>query len=383
MQRSVDVQIRTTLPDWLPAEMQHYLAHTGAGLSIRDIARRLKCHASTISRRIARIEQQRDDPLIDLTLSQIEAKLKSVTPDTVDWMKREIGPMTKETAPDPQGAVKHLDKEAARILRRLCETGAVLAIAEDMDVAVVVREGPDGTTTRTAVVAQEIAQAMAVNGWIETGKTARIMRYRITSAGRDKVKDLLTLSDQPKDEDHRHEMAEAPATFKPAPQGWPDQADDGSDDGRRKLRYNLAESPLTVLARRRDKNGESFLSDDLVRCGERLREDFELAQMGPQMSQNWAAFLTAGVTSSTRVGDAAIGFGPEAAKARVIAALTDLGPGLSDVALRCCCYLEGLESTEKRMGWSARSGKIVLRIALQRLQRHYEETLTPEAQMIG
>jgi len=291
--------------------------------------------------------------------------------------------MTKETASDPQGALKNLDKEAARILRRLCETGAVLAIAEDMDVAVVVREGPDGTTTRTAVVAQEIAQAMAVNGWIETGKTARIMRYKITSAGRDKVKDLLSHSDDPQDGAPRYSMAEAPAKFEPAPENWSEPETDADQDGRRKLRYNLAESPLTVLARRRDKNGEPFLSDDLVRCGERLREDFELAQMGPQMSQNWSAFLTAGVTSSTRAGGAAVGFGPEAAKARVIAALTDLGPGLSDVALRCCCYLEGLESTEKRMGWSARSGKVVLRIALQRLQRHYEETLTPEAQMIG
>ncbi len=54
-------------------------------------------------------------------------------------------------------------------------------------------------------------------------------------------------------------------------------------------------------------------------------------------------------------------------------ALRELGPGLGDVALRCCCYLEGLERAEKRMGWSARSGKIVLRIALQRLKRHYEE----------
>jgi DNA invertase Pin-like site-specific DNA recombinase len=52
-----------------------------------------------------------------------------------------------------------------------------------------------------------------------------------------------------------------------------------------------------------------------------------------------------------------------------------LGPGLGDIALKCCCYLEGLETAEKRMGWSARSGKIVLRIALQRLLQFYETEL--------
>ncbi|MFC6586305.1 DUF6456 domain-containing protein [Sulfitobacter pacificus] len=71
------------------------------------------------------------------------------------------------------------------------------------------------------------------------------------------------------------------------------------------------------------------------------------------------------------------------ARARVTAALADLGPGLSDVALRCCCYLEGLEAAEKRLGWSARSGKVVLRIALMRLKRHYDETVGPGGPMIG
>ena len=77
--------------------------------------------------------------------------------------------------------------------------------------------------------------------------------------------------------------------------------------------------------------------------------------------------------------------GPAAlnARKRVRDAMADLGPGLGDVVLRCCCLLEGLEVTEKKLGWSARSGKIVLRIALQRLARHYEETTGPYGPMIG
>ena len=69
--------------------------------------------------------------------------------------------------------------------------------------------------------------------------------------------------------------------------------------------------------------------------------------------------------------------------ARVAAALRDLGPGLGDVALRCCCFLEGLEVAEKRLGWAARSGKIVLRIALMRLRRHYDETYGSSGPLIG
>ena len=60
-----------------------------------------------------------------------------------------------------------------------------------------------------------------------------------------------------------------------------------------------------------------------------------------------------------------------AARDRVAKALACLGPGLSDAALRVCCFLEGLEACERRMGWSARSGKVVLKIALHRLTEHY------------
>jgi len=52
------------------------------------------------------------------------------------------------------------------------------------------------------------------------------------------------------------------------------------------VRYAASESPLLGLARRRDRDGKPFLSDELVTAGERMREDFELAQMGARVGQN-------------------------------------------------------------------------------------------------
>ena len=145
----------------------------------------------------------------------------------------------------------------------------------------------------------------------------------------------------------------------------------------RKARYVATESPLIALARRRDKDGQRFLDDRMVRAGERLREDFELAQLGQSEVQDWRQVLSAGG------GAVAASAGVSQAQVRLATALDELGPGLADVALRCCCYLEGLERTEKRMGWSARSGKIVLRIALQRLSRHYQDAAKTGGDLIG
>ena len=77
------------------------------------------------------------------------------------------------------------------------------------------------------------------------------------------------------------------------------------------------------------------------------------------------------------------GGGAESARNRVAAALRELGPGMGDMCLRVCCFLEGIELTERRLGWSARSGKIVLRLALMRLERHYRETYGSGAPLIG
>jgi hypothetical protein len=261
-------------------------------------------------------------------------------------------------------------REARRILRRLCETDAVLAVAQDMDKAVVLRPGLDGEQTRTAVVDRKIAQAFAVKDWISCLKRGRIARYAITTAGKSALKRLL-------DEDRKRRLgnagfAEASSAFQAQHAVWGATPVTGADGARKKIRVNLAESPLASLARRKGSDGKPFLTADLVQAGERLREDFERAQMGPRVGQNWDRFLTGGDRGGF-MGDSGLAEGPREARKRVSDALDDLGPGLADVVMRVCCFLEGLEQAEKRLGWSARSGKVVLKIGLQRLLQHYSD----------
>jgi transposase-like protein len=361
-----------TIPAWVPEGAQRYLAHTETGQSIRDIARSAGCHASTILRQIRRIEMRRDDPLVDAALQTLaEAHFSDTAQQSCTF------PAAQED--DLAAAEEKFNREAMRVLRRLCETGSVLAVAEEMDKAVVVRDAGDSGTTRTAVVDCKTAQALALKDWITCDNPGRISRYRISTSGRAALSQLVAEAENKARNRNDFGMAEAQVPFQTASSLA--QVGAAKTERPRRIRYSAAESPLIALARRRDRDGKPFLDEALVRAGERLREDFELAQIGPQVAQNWDHFLTAGGRGSFGAG-VKDGRGSSDARDRVERALSDLGPGLSDVALRCCCYLEGLELAEKRMGWSARSGKIVLRIALQRLKRHYESQ-AEKSRMIG
>ncbi|WP_230312274.1 DUF6456 domain-containing protein [Paracoccus lichenicola] len=354
-----------TPPDDLPDDARLYLRHVEEGQSIRALARSEGCHASTILRRIRRFEARRDDPLVDGALA--------------------------EGADRPR---KLDDRQAMRLLRRLAEPGAVLVTAEGMDKAIISRDD-----IRTAVLERWIAELMALKGWVvPSAMPGRVQRYAIAPAGRDALRDMLQSPRQrkavpgpaeftdasPVAPDDAPGMAEAPAGFDHADRHrvWESRViEDPEDRRRRRARVNIAESPLLLLARRRDGAGKPFLSPGMVAAGERLREDFELAQMGPRVTQNWAGFMTSGIDVS-RSGGGYRG-GSESARDRVAMALRDLGPGMGDIVLRVCCFLEGIELTERRLGWSARSGKIVLRLALMRLERHYQETYGSGSRLIG
>lgn len=362
------------LPSWLPDFARLYLRHVEDGIPIRQLARSEGCHASTILRRVRRIEARRDDPLVDEALALFARSPANPSVSAASSAKET--PMTAPirataTAPDED----QLNREARRILRRLAEPGALLIIASEMEKAVVLRG-----TVRTGVVERAVAQGFALNNWITVKHTGRVTSYEISPAGRAVLRQMLDDENAargfgPEDEPNPHAERH---------RAWGERAVNEGEGRVRRIRANLAESPLGVLARRRDANGEPFLTPEMVAAGERLREDFELAQMGPRVAQNWERFMTGGGGRGQYRPELGHGSGgSERARERVAAALSDLGPGLGDMVLRCCCFLEGLETAERRMGWSARSGKIVLRIALIRLQRHYEETYGGQMPLIG
>lgn len=359
----------TRLPDWLPVALEAYLVHTECGLSLRELARQRGCHASTVLRQVRRYENRRDDPLVDEALSALGAGRRAG-----DGPDRQEIAMTAPVSPTQLAGALHypdavLQTEAQRILPYLCDAGTVLAIAPDMDRAAVIRDGKAGPE-RLCVVDRGIAQIFALRDWIICDRPGRVASYRITVAGRAALRRIEAGAGgeaNPFADQHRQ---------------MEDRDETGENGSVRRLRYNANESPVSVLARKRDKDGKPYLDHDLVRAAEQIRIDFEAAQMGPRVAQNWDRFLTGGDRGGFRP-DSGLAEGPRAARDRVAAALRDLGPGLGDVVLRCCCYLEGLETAERRMGWAARSAKIVLRIALQRLKRHYEEAYGPSGPRFG
>jgi lambda repressor-like predicted transcriptional regulator len=366
---SSNLSTKVTLPEWLPDAVRLYLDHTEQGVSLRQLARREGCHASTVMRQVRRYECRRDDPLVDEALSALgRAQEKTKDSHSRKDTQNMTAPIRTESLTIDEPTMM---REAMRILRRLAEADTVLAIAADLEKAAVLRSFPDGRTLRLAVTDRVVAQAFALQDWITCPKPGRVSTYLITQAGRAALKRMAT-------QEGGAGMAEAAASFGDQHRSWDSRVveEDGEE---RRVRYNAAESPVQMLARRRGPDGKPFLPPELVAAAEQLRMDFELAQMGPRVTQNWERFLTGGDRGS---------FGPDSktggsARDRVSVALRDLGPGLGDMVLRCCCFLEGLEVAEKRMGWSARSGKIVLRIALQRLRLHYDTTYGKHGPLIG
>lgn len=140
----------------------------------------------------------------------------------------------------------------------------------------------------------------------------------------------------------------------------------GPDGRAARLTANRGESPIAWLARRKGADGRPWLSKTQVMAAERLREDFELAGVQGRLTMDWSA----GPRDRAPRGPS----GPpraSAARRRAREALEAVGPGLREMLEQICLYGSALQAAERALGAPARSGKTTLRLALERLARHY------------
>jgi hypothetical protein len=132
---------------------------------------------------------------------------------------------------------------------------------------------------------------------------------------------------------------------------------------------NDGESPLAWLARRKGRDGQPLIAPAQFLAGERLRADFTRASLSPRVTSAWAAPVSRGSGGRGGAGEATDAM--VAARQRMQAALKAYGPEFSGLLMDVCCFLQRLEEVEAARGWPARSAKVVLQLALDRLARHY------------
>ncbi len=130
---------------------------------------------------------------------------------------------------------------------------------------------------------------------------------------------------------------------------------------RRTVTVNLAESPLAWL------HARGHLNDRLFDAGEALRADYERAQLSASITMRWNPVRV----KSTGTDGLAANERQIAARQRFDGAIRAAGKGLEDILWRVVCAGEALPDAEKTLGWPARSGKLVLRIALERVADFY------------
>jgi len=132
----------------------------------------------------------------------------------------------------------------------------------------------------------------------------------------------------------------------------------------RSLTVNVAESPLGWLLAHGHVTRRQF------DAGERLRSDWERAQLAPRVTMAWDAAPVArgrgGASAGLDLNGAQLD-----ARRRFDQAIAAAGPGLADILWRIVCAGEGMRDAETALGWPARAGKVVLILALDRIADYY------------
>ncbi|MFZ3180833.1 MAG: DUF6456 domain-containing protein, partial [Methylocystis silviterrae] len=169
-------------------------------------------------------------------------------------------------------------RDMRRLLQALAEPGARGALSPleaSTLVVLAARKGVTVARARFAVAASDAALAEGLVRWEQEGGERRLA---LTDAGRAHLR-RLSAPDVDQAEPFRAQHAS--------------YALRQLEKAARPTLVNDAESPLAWLARRKDREGRTFLDAAQLEAGERFRRDIEQAQLLQRVTANWEASINA------------------------------------------------------------------------------------------
>ena len=266
---------------------------------------------------------------------------------------RPNGSASRPRAAGPAKASSGLSRSALRLLTLLGEPGSSVMPDPAHAGAVLAHAGRGGVTLGRGSYPLAALRELAAEDLVQTLPGPR-GRTAISDTGRAHLR--------------RTGSAAGPDAFA-AQHREIEQVDLHGPDGVERAVANARESPLAWLRRRRDRDGESLIDPASFEAGERFRRDLTIAGLLPSVTARWDGAVGGsggGGRDPAGATDAVV-----AARQRVRAALAAVGPDHGDLLVDLCGFLKGLELIERERGWPARSAKVVVRMALRGLARHY------------
>jgi len=168
-------------------------------------------------------------------------------------------------------------------------------------------------------VSEESFQKLSSYGGLKRG----VGGYKVVQSFARRLKAGSTLADQHRDICHR-DIYNPDGVMRPA-------------------RVNRSLSAMDRLYKRRDKNGQTLLSDAEYEAGQRYARDYALAGYDVLATQN---YILKNANSA-------------------------IGKGLDKVIIAVCCLDHSLSQVERAEKWAAASGLTILKLGLSALADYY------------